>query len=134
MKHTLPASAVNSPPKIGRASREINAVAQEVKDYTFAQKAAFLKSMQTQMTEIHRELLHISDAIDKSSAAIKAEAQPKHQALRDQTAKLHQQLDAAISATESTWNDVKAGSRTTYKELKDGFHDARQWVSDKIAP
>jgi hypothetical protein len=47
---------------------------------------------------------------------------------------LNTQLDTAKSATESTWDDVKAGFKKGYSELKDGFNQARQWVSDKIAP
>ena len=64
----------------------------------------------------------------------KAEAKPKLQALREQTAKLNKQLDEAKNATESTWNDVKAGVKKGWGELKDGFQQARQWVSEKIAP
>ena len=29
---------------------------------------------------------------------------------------------------------MKAASKKGYNELKDGFNQARQWVSDKIAP
>ena len=47
---------------------------------------------------------------------------------------LKKQLDEAKSATESTWDSVKAASKKGYNELKDGFNQARQWVSDKIAP
>ena len=72
--------------------------------------------------------------VEKSSDAAKAEAKPKLQALRDQTAKLTKQLDEAKNATESTWDSVKAGFKKGYGELKDGFQAARQWVSDKIAP
>ena len=68
------------------------------------------------------------------STAAQAEAKPKLQMLRDQANKLNQQLDKAKNATESTWDDVKAGSKKAYNELKDGFQQARQWVSDKIAP
>ncbi len=85
--------------------------------------------------------LHLSIPVDqltakveKASDTAKAEAKPKLQALRDQTAKLTKQLDEAKNATESTWGDVKAGFRKGYSELKDGFNQARQWVSDKIAP
>jgi hypothetical protein len=53
---------------------------------------------------------------------------------RDQAARLNTDLDKARNATESTWDDVKAGFRTGYGELKDGFNQARQWVGDKIAP
>jgi len=54
--------------------------------------------------------------------------------LREQTAKLTRQLDDAKGATESTWNDVKAGFKKGYGEVKEGFQQARQWVSEKIAP
>lgn len=37
-------------------------------------------------------------------------------------------------ATESNWESVKAGSKKAYGELKDNFNQARQWLSDKIAP
>jgi len=48
--------------------------------------------------------------------------------------KLNKKLEEAKSATESTWDDVKAGFKKGYSELKDGFQQARQWASDKIAP
>jgi ElaB/YqjD/DUF883 family membrane-anchored ribosome-binding protein len=76
----------------------------------------------------------LSAKVEKSSDAAKAEAKPKLQALRDQTDKLNQQLDKAKNATESNWDDVKAGSKKAYAELANGFQQARQWVSDKIAP
>jgi ElaB/YqjD/DUF883 family membrane-anchored ribosome-binding protein len=72
--------------------------------------------------------------IEKSSDAAKAEAKPKLQALREKADQLGKQLDEAKNATESTWDSVKAGSKKAYNELKDGFNQARQWVSDKIAP
>ncbi len=134
MKQTKPALTAPASQQLEQVKTEMKAAAQDMKDYTFAQKAAFVEKMQAQMAEINRDLERIFATIEKSSPAVKAEVQPKHQALRDQTAKLHRQLDAAITATESTWDDVKAGSRTSYKELKDGFHQARQWMSDKIAP
>ncbi|MGA2177243.1 MAG: hypothetical protein ABSH38_19890 [Verrucomicrobiota bacterium] len=134
MKQTTPAITPPASQQLDEVKTKTKAAVQDMKDYTFAQKAAFVEKMRGQMAEINRDLDQIAAKIEKSSAAIKAEAQPKHQALRDQTAKLHQQLDAVMSATEATWDDVKAGSRTAYIELKDGFHQARQWVSDRIAP
>jgi hypothetical protein len=49
-------------------------------------------------------------------------------------AQLHKQLEEARNATESTRDHVKAGTKKTYDGLKDGFQQARQWVSDRIAP
>jgi methyl-accepting chemotaxis protein len=108
--------------------------AQDMKDYTFAQKAEFVEKMQGQLTELNRELDQLAAKVEKSSDVVKAEAKPKLQALREQTAKLTQQLEEAKNATESTWGDVKNGFQKAYEASKDGFQQARQWVSDKIAP
>ena len=113
---------------------ETKAAAEEIKNYTYAQKNEFVAKMQTQLARINRNLDELSVKVEKSSAAAKAEWKPKLQELRHQTEKLKQQLDAAKNATESTWDEVKSGSKKAYNELKDGFQRARQWVSDKIAP
>ena len=90
--------------------------------------------MQGQLDEINRDLDQLAAKVEKASDTAKAEAKPKLQTLRDQAAKLNTQLDEAKNATESTWGDVKAGFKKGYSELKNGFQQARQWVSDKIAP
>ena len=113
---------------------ETKQAAQDMKDYTFAQKAEFVKSMQAQLTTLNQDLDKLAAKIDSSSDAIKAEAKPKLQALREQAAKLSQQLADAQNATESTWDSVKASCKKAYEATKDGFNQARQWVSDKIAP
>src|ERR1039457_95771 len=107
---------------------------QDMKDYTFAQKDEFIKSMQGQLATLNQDLDKLSAKVDSSSDAIKAEAKPKLQALRDQAAKLNQQLADAQNATESTWDSVKAGTKSAYESVEKGFNDARQWVSDKIKP
>lgn len=108
--------------------------AQDMKDYTFAQKAEFTEKMQSQLAEIHKDLDRLAAKIEKSSDAAKAQAQPKLQALREKADQLGKQLGEAKNATESTWDSVKATSKKAYNELKDGFNEARQWVSEKIAP
>jgi ElaB/YqjD/DUF883 family membrane-anchored ribosome-binding protein len=120
--------------KLDQVQEKTAAAAQDMKDYTFAQKAEFTARMQGQLAEINRDLDQLAARIEKSSAAAKAEAQPKLQMLRDQASKLNKQLDEVRNATESTWDSVKAGSKKAYDELKDGFNQARQWVSEKIAP
>ncbi len=117
-----------------KVETETKEATQAMKDYTLAQKAEFVATMQGQLDEINRDLDQLTAKVEKASEAAKAEAKPKLQALRDQTAKLTKQLDEAKNATESTWGDVKAGFRKGYSELKDGFQQARQWMSEKIAP
>ena len=120
--------------QIEKVKTETKQAAQDMKNYTFAEKAEFVKAMQGQLTALNQDLDKLSAKIDSSSDAIKAEAKPKLQALRDQAAQLNQQLADASNATESTWDSVKAGSQKAYDAMVKSFADARQWVSDKIAP
>jgi ElaB/YqjD/DUF883 family membrane-anchored ribosome-binding protein len=120
--------------QIENVKTETKQAVQDMKDYTFAQKAEFVKQMQSQLDDLNRDLDQLAAKIDSSSDAVKAEAKPKLQALRDQAAQLNKQLDDAKNATESTWDSVKTGFQKAYDATKDGFNQARQWVSDKIAP
>lgn len=120
--------------QLDKVQTETAQAAQDMKSYTFAQKAEFVKAMQAQLATLNQDLDKLSAKVDSSSDAIKAEAKPKLQALRDQATKLNQQLVDAQNATESTWDSVKADSQKAYTALANGFTEARQWVSDKIAP
>ena len=120
--------------QIETVKTETKQAAQDMKDYTFAQKDEFVKTMQGQLDALNKDLDQLAAKIESSSDAVKAEAKPKLQALRDQAAQLNKQLDDAKNATESTWDSVKSGCSKAYEATKDGFNQARQWVSDKIAP
>ena len=120
--------------QLDKVQTETKAASQDMKDYTYAQKTEFVEQMQGQLAALNRDLDQLSAKIEKSSDTVKADAKPKLQALRDQADKLNQQLDKAKNATESTWGDVKDGTKKAYDELKDSFQQARQWVSDKVAP
>ena len=124
----------DTPVQFPKVREETTVATPDMKDYAYAQKSEFVEKMERQLAEINRDLDQLSAKIEKSSDAAKAEAKPKLQALRDQMPRLQKQLDGAKSATESTWNDVKAGCKKGYGELKEGFQQTRQWVSDKIAP
>ena len=120
--------------QINQVQAKTAVAAQDMKDYTYTQKDEFVAKMQSQMAEINRDLDQLMERADKSKDEVKAETKPKIQALRDQAAKLNQKLDEAKNATESSWNDVKTAVKKGFGELKEGFQNARQWVSDKIAP
>jgi cytochrome c556 len=120
--------------QIDKVQTETKEAAQDMKDYTYAQKSAFVETMQGQLAALNRDLDQLSAKVEKSSDAVKAEAKPKLQALRDQTAQLNKQLDDVKNATESTWDSVKGGFKKAYESSKEGFQQARQWVSEKIAP
>jgi ElaB/YqjD/DUF883 family membrane-anchored ribosome-binding protein len=120
--------------QLDEVQQKTTAAAQDMKNYTYAQKDAFVANMQIQLDALNKDLDKLSARIESSSDAVKAEARPKLQALRDQESRLNQQLDKARNATQSTWDSVKAGSQQAWDSLKDGFQQSRQWLSDKIAP
>jgi len=120
--------------QLDKAQADTTAAAQQIRDYTFAQKAEFVTTMQAQLADLNRNLDELSAKIDKSSAAVQADAKPKLAALRDQATQLNKRLDDVTNATESTWGTIKADFEKGYAALKDGFAQSRQWVSDKIAP
>jgi chromosome segregation ATPase len=120
--------------QLDNAKAETKQAAQDMKDYTFAEKDEFVKQMQRQLTALDQDLNQLTAKIESSSDTVKADAKPKLQALRDQEAQLNKQLADASNATESTWDSVKSGAKKSYDALKDGFNQSRQWVSDKIAP
>jgi cytochrome c556 len=120
--------------QIDQVKTETKQAASDMKDYTYAEKADFVKYMQGQLTTLNGDLDKLSAKIDSSSDAVKTEAKPKLQALRDQATKLNQQLADDANATDSTWDSVKAGTKKAYDSLATSFAEARQWASDKIAP
>ena len=120
--------------QLDKVRTDTKAAAQDMMDYAYAQKSEFVAKMQGQLDEINRELDQLAAKIEKANDAVKTEATPKIQALRDQLASLTKQLDDAKSANESAWGDIKTGFKKGFSELKDGFQQARQWAAEKIAP
>jgi len=119
--------------QLDKVGAETKQAAQDMTDYTYAQKSTFVTTMQTQLAALERDLDQLTAKVETSSDSVKAEAKPKLQALRDQTSQLNKQLDQVKNATESTWDSVKTGFKKAYESSKDGFNQARQWVGDKVA-
>jgi ElaB/YqjD/DUF883 family membrane-anchored ribosome-binding protein len=120
--------------RLDQVRTETKTATLEMKDYSFAQKTEFVTKMQVELDALNKDLDQLSAKIETRTDAIKAEARPKLQALRDQAAQLNKQLDDVRNGTESTWDSVKATSRKAFASLKDEFQQSRQWLSDKIAP
>jgi chromosome segregation ATPase len=129
-----PSEESSTSQQMDKVKTETKADEQEMKDYAFAQRAEFVAKMQVKLDALNKNIDALSVKIANSSDAVKEEAKPKMQELRDHATQLKKQIDEARSATESTWDSVKATSATAYNALKDDFQQARQWASDKIAP
>jgi len=120
--------------QLDKAKTETKETAQAVKDYTYAQKTEFVAWMKKELAELQEQLDRLSAKVESSSGAAKADAKIKLDAVREKWTQVKKQLDQAEGATESTWDDVKAGIKKSYGDVKDSFDTTRQWLSDKIAP
>lgn len=129
-----PSQTGDTPATYESVKKETKEAAQAANEYAYAQRAEFTAKMKAEIAELNKEMDQLGERIEKSSGAAKEEAKVKLQALRERTAQLDQKLDGVKDATESTWEDVKAGLKKGYEETKVAFNDARQWLSDKIAP
>jgi hypothetical protein len=118
----------------GKAQTEAKEAAQGIQDYTYAQKAEFTRKMKEELVKIQKELDRLSAKVEGASGAAKVDAKAKLEVVRRKWAQARKRLDQAESAPESTWDEVKAGFRKSYGELKDSFEKARRWLSDKVAP
>ena len=86
--------------QFAKVKSETKEAAREMKDYTYTQKAQFVSQMQGQLADINRDIDQLSAKVEKANDTVKAEAKPKLQALREQTAKLNKQLEEVANATE----------------------------------
>jgi hypothetical protein len=119
--------------QMDKVKAETKEAAQNMKDYTYAQKDAFVKQMQGQLAALDQDLEKLSAKVESSSDAVKAAAKPKLQALREQASQLHKQLDDAKNASESSWDSVKGGAEKAFDAMTNALQQARQWVKDKVA-
>jgi len=120
--------------QLERAKAGAKEATQAMEDYAYTQKAEFVDRMKKDLAGIQEEMDRLAAKVDDSSEAAKADAKARLAAVREKWAEAKKQLDLAESATESTWDDVQAGVKESYRELKDSFDSTRQWVSDQIAP
>ncbi len=120
--------------QLDKVQAETKQATRDMEDYTFAQKAEFVTNMQARLAALNRDVDQLAAKVESSSDAVKAEAKPKLQALRDQIAQLSKQLNQVENSSQSTWDNVKNGFKKAFESARDGFQEARQWVSDKIAP
>ena len=120
--------------RLEKVAKETKEAAKEINEYAYAQRVEFAEKMKIQLNDIKKELDLLAPKLETANEAVKAEGKAKLQTLRDQVTALEKQLDGIKDASESTWDEVKAGFRKSYDEVKDSAQQARQWLSDKIAP
>jgi DNA anti-recombination protein RmuC len=131
-------SADDAEPTVSQQVKKVQADTKQAADdlsaFTHAQKEAFIENLELRLKEINREIDELSVRIKNSGAAVQAEAEPRIAQLRTQSDKLKKELDNVKDAGESTWESTKNAASKAYNDLKTGFHNTREWLSEKIAP
>ncbi len=120
--------------KLDQLKAETKQVARDLDDETYGKRAEFTARTKIQLDSLNLELSQLEARIEKASGTAKADSTAKIKALREKTSELGQKLDDIKNATESNWETVKSGTKKGLVELQDQFNQARQWISEKIAP
>jgi ElaB/YqjD/DUF883 family membrane-anchored ribosome-binding protein len=118
--------------QLDQLKQDTSNAAQDMKNYTFTEKDAFVAKMQTELDSLNQELAALSAKIANASDAVKADAQPKLDALRVKIAELGPELDKAKNSTESTWDEVKGGTQKAFDSTTDAFKEAGLWLDNKL--
>ncbi|HEX4343445.1 MAG TPA: hypothetical protein VH255_08640, partial [Verrucomicrobiae bacterium] len=97
-------------------------------------KEDVIATMRVDLDRLKAQMNVLGAKIQSGSETVKAEAQPKLEALREKIADLDQQLDKAKDASASKWDEFKAGFEKSSADVKNSLSEARDWVSEKISP
>ncbi|MCC5834305.1 MAG: hypothetical protein JJU20_06190 [Opitutales bacterium] len=120
--------------QLDRAQSSASDAQNELSAYTHAQKEQFVDNLTARIAALDKELDELREKVSNSSAAVQEEARPQITALRVQSDRLKEQLAQARGTSASNWDSFKSGVNNTYEDLKTGFQNTRQWMSEKIAP
>jgi peptidoglycan hydrolase CwlO-like protein len=121
-------STVTSQTEQGTGSKKVEV------EYSYSQKDELVSKMKSQLADVNSEIKRLSEKVATSAGNAKDEAKPKLEALKEKAKNLDVYIDKAQNASESTWADVKDGSRKALDDAKQGFNEARAWLAEKIAP
>jgi hypothetical protein len=120
--------------KLEQARRETREATRAAADYNYAQKSELVGSMKAEVAEMDRETQRLAVRAEQASDATRDVAKSKLHDLQKKTANLNTDLERVQKASESKWDDVKAGVKQSYDEVNESFRQARQWLSQHVAP
>jgi septal ring factor EnvC (AmiA/AmiB activator) len=131
-KSASTASDATASQQLDQAKADTKQAAQDMADYTYAQKEEFIKKMQVELDELNAELATLTAKVAHASDATKAAAQPKIDDLKAQVAALEVDLDQVKNSTETTWDKVKDSVEKGYDATKQAFVNAGAWIDKQV--
>lgn len=87
-------------------------------------KEAYQEKMSSQLEEWQNKIDLLKSKADKAEAEQKIKYYEEVESLRTKQMVVHNKLDELRSASESAWEDVKAGVDLAWRDLEDAFERA----------
>lgn len=101
-------------------------------NYAYDKREVYLTNASADLTALDQKINELAGKAAAAGEAVKTNAQPKLQELRNQRAALNQKLDALKKASEANWNDTKSDYMKSYNEAKNSCQQAWQWLAEKV--
>jgi len=92
------------------------------------------QKMKAELDSIHADVARLSARAAASTGAAKADAEEKLAIVSEKWTRAKLELERVETATATSWDEVQDGFGRAYGELTTSFGEARQWLSEKIAP
>lgn len=105
---------------------------QPVADYTYEKKDVFVANAKADMDALDQKIKELSDKVAAASDSVKNDAQTKLQALHGKREELDKKFDNVKNANQADWDELKAGFKTSYDNVKASLQQAWQWLIDKL--
>lgn len=118
-------AAGESPVTPGTIAQEARETIEATTQYTAQQKAAFQRKAQGELEAIQQQMTALQGRIDKASVSARAELQKSIHELEVKKEAAKTQLDGLKSATDATWNEMRAGVHSAIEEMNQSFQRAR---------
>ncbi len=120
--------------QLERAKQETREAVDAARDYAFAQREEFATRIRAEVATLREELHQLSGRADQASATVKAESAPRVEAIQNKVAQLSDRLEQLKQTSEPKWEEFKTEIKAAYTDAKESVRQAREWLSEKIAP
>ncbi|MEQ1795281.1 MAG: hypothetical protein ABL970_13950 [Nitrospira sp.] len=122
------AEAGEQPVTPGTIAKEARETMEATAQYTTQQKEAFQRKAQEELDAIQKQMAALQGKTDQASTSARTELQKSIHELEAKKAAARKQLDALKSATDSKWNEMKAGVHTAIEEMNQSYQRLRSKV------
>lgn len=96
--------------------------------YSTQQKDAFQRKAQEEFEAIQKQMTALQGKADKASVSARAELQQSIPELEVKKGAARKQLNGLKSASDATWNEMKAGVHAAIEEMKQSYQRLRSKV------